>query len=331
MTFFDFMIKFPTQDSIIKYLIDKVFNGVIVCPKCGHIHKVYKCGNRLKVFHCKNCNQSFSIFTNTIFENTHCDLRKWFFAIHLILNDKKGVSGYNLQRETGVTYKTAWRINHQIRKAMSDDNFKNKFSCIVEIDETYVGGKPRAISMDSDLPKNKRGRGSSKTPIVGIRERNTGNVYAKVMLPNKEGKCLSGKQLFKILSDTCDNDTIIMTDEFRGYNNLDHKNPKNFIRLSVNHSQQEYSKGNGIHTNGIESFWSNIKRGVYGVFHHISVKYMQNYIDEFCYRTNHCIKKNCLVEIDVINSLLKDCLPFKIREHLYKSSRYNFRKVVNNF
>ncbi len=311
----EFNRLFPNDEAVINYIINTCFDGVIRCPFCGEYHRISKEKGRPKFFHCNNCNSSFSIFTGTIFEKSRTSLRDWMFAINLMFQAKKSTSACQLERELGVTHKTAWRINHQIRKAMSDDNFKNKFSCIVEIDETYVGGKPKAISMDSDLPKNKRGRGSSKTPIVGIRERNTGNVYAKVMLPNKDGKCLSGKQLFKILADTCNNDAIIMTDEFRGYNNLDHKNPKNFIRLSVNHSEKEYSKGNGIHTNGIESFWSNIKRGVYGVFHHISVKYMQNYIDEFCYRQNHKIDKTNFFE--VFDNFLFHDVKYKIRFHKY--------------
>lgn len=235
-------------------------------------------------------------------------LTDWMYAINLFLQARKGSSSCQVARELGVSVNTAWRINHQIRKAMTDKNFADKFECIVEIDETYVGGKPRhpVAHDDNTQEQHKRGRGCAKTPIVGIKERNTGRVYARVMFPNENGKCLSGKQLFRILAESCKNDTIVMTDEFKGYNILDTKNNKNFVRLRVNHSLHEYSNCNGVHTNGIEGFWSNIKRGVYGVFHHISMKYMQNYIDEFCYRQN--THRDCCNDIEVFNCLLVDGL-----------------------
>ncbi|MDR1219040.1 MAG: IS1595 family transposase [Treponema sp.] len=129
-------------------------------------------------------------------------MRKWFYAIHLILNDKKGISGCQLQREVGITYKTAWRMLKQIRGAMGNRDMKETFDVFVEIDETYVGGKPRKENkrldeggsvIPSDKPKNKRGRGTKETPVVGVKERNSKQVYAQVMLPNEEGKKLSGK------------------------------------------------------------------------------------------------------------------------------------------
>lgn len=173
---------------------------------------------------------------------------------------------------------------------MAKDEMKEVFKAIVEIDETYVGGKPRKENKHDEGEFNdkfnKRGRGTSKTPVIGVKERNTGKVHAVVANKNKDGKQLTGKQLFKVLDKICKEGTTVMTDQFSGYNILDHKNSKNLIRVKVDHNVV-YSLGNGIHTNGIESFWALLKRGIHGIFHHISVDYMQQYVNEFCFRLNY--------------------------------------------
>ena len=142
MNYKEFMKKFPDDKAIIDYFIRIRYPEGIRCPYCKN-EKVYQKKDRLKVFDCNFCGRSFSVFKDTIFEKTTTDLQKWFFAIHLVLNAKKGISAKQLQREIGVTYKTAWRILHQIRQAMEDKNSDDFFDTIVEIDETYVGGKPR--------------------------------------------------------------------------------------------------------------------------------------------------------------------------------------------
>jgi transposase-like protein len=225
-------------------------------------------------------------------------MRKWFYAIHLILNDKKGISGCQLQRELGVTYKTAWRMLKQIREAMGNVDMKKAFEVFVEIDETYIGGKPRKENKKLDNapggnPKSKRGRGTNKTPVIGVKERSTQKVYAKVALPNEEGQKLTGKQLLSVLDEVCKDDTTVVSDDFTGYKILDNKTENNFLHLTVNHSEGQYSAGNGIHTNSIEGFWSLVKRQFIGTHHHYSVKYMQKYINEMVFRQNN--RKNPLV------------------------------------
>jgi transposase-like protein len=196
-----------------------------------------------------------------------------------------------LKRELGMkTYNSAWRMMKQIRSAMAKEEMKEVFEAIVEIDETYVGGKPRKKNKHDEPENNenfnKRGRGTAKTPVIGVKERNTGKVHAVVANRNKDGQQLTGKQLFSILNKVCKENTTVMTDQFSGYNILDKPNDKNFIRLQVDHNVM-YSLGNGIHTNGIESFWALLKRGIYGIFHHISTRYLQNYVNEFCFRLNY--------------------------------------------
>lgn len=175
---------------------------------------------------------------------------------------------------------------------MGKEEYKDTFEAVVEIDETYVGGKPRKENKHSendDYKRNKRGRGTGKTPVVGVTERSSGRIYARVALPNKEGKKLSGKQLLKILDAVCKKDTTVMTDQLSSYGILDDKTDKDFIHIRIDHNTT-YSLGDGKHTNGIESCWAVLKRSVYGIFHHVSVKYLQQYVDEFCFRLNN---RNC--------------------------------------
>lgn len=297
MNYFEFSKRFPTEDSAIDYIVAVKYKDGYVCPKCGCIHKkIYRQNYDRRKLYCDNCKSEFSALKGTIFENTHLDLRMWLYAINLVNISRKGVSALQLQRELGMgSYRSAWRMLQQIRRAMQKEECKDTFEAIVEVDETYVGGKPRKDNDHSednkdDEHKNKRGRGTSKTPVVGVKERSTGKVHAVVSLPDEQGKQLSGKQLLNILNKVCKDNTTVMTDQFRGYNILDADNEKSLVRIKIDHSVT-YSLGNGIHTNGIESVWAVLKRGMYGIFHNVSVKYMQRYVDEFCYRLNHRASK----------------------------------------
>ena len=288
MTFMELMEKFPTEKSVIEHFLTVRYGESASCNHCGS-GKVYTCSESIKIFHCISCRNTFSPFKNTIFEKSSTDLRKWMYAIHLLLNGKKGISGMQLQREIGVTYKTAWRMLHQIRKAMGNAENKEFFDTIVEIDETYVGGKPRKGNRkddDDDNPSspNKRGRGTNKTPVVGVADRKNKQVYAKVAMPNDKGQKLTAKQLIDILKTVskAENNNTVITDEFKSYNPL---TKNNFVHLRIDHTKA-FSDGD-IHTNTVESFWATLKRGVYGIYHHISVKYMQQYVNEFCFRYNN--------------------------------------------
>ena len=296
MTIFDFHKRFPTEKSAIDFIIKGKYNGTYVCPFCGCVHNIYRDkANNGKDLYCNNCKSHFSVLTGTIFENTHLDIRMWLYAINLVMVAKKGISACQLQRELGMkSYKGAWRMLHIIREVMGKEEYKNTFEAIVEIDETYVGGKPRKDNVhferETNDKFNKRGRGSSsKTPVIGVKERSSGRVHCVVATANANGQKLTGKQLLKVLNDACKEGTTVMTDQYSGYNVIDEgrvENTKNFIRIMVNH-EVEFSKGDGKHTNGIESFWAIVKRGVYGIYHHVSVKHMQTYMDEFCFRMNH--------------------------------------------
>ena len=284
MTFMEFNEKFPTEQACIEYYTKIRYPKGVRCNQCGS-PRVYQRKGEPKVFDCNECKRAFSPFKDTIFEKSSTDLRKWFYAIHLFLNGKKGISALQLQREIGVTYKTAWRMLQQIRQAMGNAKNKQFFDTIIEMDETYVGGKPRRKNdHDDDDDVNTRGRGTSKTPVIGAVDRKNKIVYARVATPNEDGRKLTGMQLLEVLKGVSyrENNNVIMTDQLKAYGIL-HRH--NYMHLKVDHSKL-FSDGD-IHTNTIESFWATLKRGVYGIYHHVSAKYLQKYVDEFCFRYNN--------------------------------------------
>lgn len=301
MNFFEFLKKFPTEEAVIEHFIKVRYGeGKVPCRHCGCVSKVYHRSKEPKKFHCANCQNTFSVFKDTIFEDTSTDLRKWMYAIHIFLNGKKGISGYQLMREIGVTYKTAWRMLSLIRKAMGNAENQEFIDTVIEIDETYIGGKPRKGKDDNEPPK--RGRGTKKTPVVGVVDREGKKVHAKVAKPNKEGKKLTGKQLLEIINEVVKSPLTVMTDEFKAYNLLANTH---HIHLRVNH-QEAFAVGD-IHTNNIESFWATLKRGVIGIYHHVSVKYLQDYVNEFCFRYNHRTHPN-LANPEMFDTVLKQAV-----------------------
>nr|WP_246839077.1 IS1595 family transposase [Leptospira wolffii] len=269
-------MRFPTEQDVIDYFIHLKYPKGIHCPHCGST-KVCARKATPRKFQCNSCNDSFSIFRSSIFRDTKVDLRKWLYVTHLVVNAKKGISACQVHREIRGSYKTSWRMVHQIRKGMGQVVSKNPLKAIIEIDEAYVPASPKI------KVKSKRGRGTFKTPIVGVYNRDKDRIYATVARPNEIGQKLSGKQLLGILEQVASKDSIIMTDEFRSYNILDRRG---YDHRKINHSEYQYAF-NGIHVNNVEAFWSIFKRGLVGSFHHVSGKYLQNYIDEFTYRFNH--------------------------------------------
>lgn len=262
--------RFPTQESCFAHLETIRWQNKPKCPYCKSENQTPLKGERR--YHCNNCNTSFSVTVGTIFHQTHLPIQKWFLAVTLILNAKKGVSSRQLARHLKVNRNTAWRISMKIRDAMYEPEQRGILQGLVEMDETYIGGKPR-----KDGTTHKRGRGTGKIPVVGMRER-YGKVVAKVM--HKDN--INFKKLSQLVRETIDTKkSILLTDEARFYcrmsNILPHK--------SVNH-QVEYANG-WIHTNGIESFWALLKRGIVGQFHKVSIKHLHKYINEFSYRFNN--------------------------------------------
>ncbi len=202
--------KFPTQKDCIEHLEKIRWAGGIYCPYCGDLN-INSYDNETR-HHCNGCRKSFSVTVNTIFHDTRLPLQKWFLAIALILNAKKGISAKQLQRDLSVTYKTAWSMGHRIREGMKDQ--ETLLTGIVEMDETYVGGKPKKGSNkdgDGNLI-SKRGRGTKKIPVVGMVERG-GKVKAEVK--NKDQ--LKFKDLSELVrKNVALLDAVLVTDEYRG-------------------------------------------------------------------------------------------------------------------
>jgi transposase-like protein len=273
--------RFQHNEEAIAYLESIRWKDGIICPYC----KSGKTCKHLKRWQCWGCHKSFSVTVGTIFHHSHIPLNKWFWLISLMLNAKKGLSSYQAARDLGMNRPTVWSMMHRIRKAMSTDQAK-LLKGIVEMDETYVGGKPRKIKDkdDDEKPTSPRGRGTKKIPVVGMVERG-GNV--KTIATSKFE--LKGKNLKKLVRQYVDlEETILVTDEYKGYLGM-----KNLIcHLSVNH-QKTFAEGD-VHTNTIESFWAILKRGIIGQFHKVSKKYLQSYLYEFEYRYNRRNMNNAI-------------------------------------
>ncbi len=263
--------RFPEQANCLAYLEKVRWNGKPTCPYCKSDNSTPL--PKEQRHHCNNCNTTFSVTVGTIFHHTHLPLQKWFLALMLILNAKKGISSRQLARDLDVNKNTAWRISMQIRKAMHQAEQRNLLQGIVEMDETYIGGKPRKGNGEP----SKRGRGTKKTTVVGMVERG-GDVKAQVV---KKG-CLTSRHLSMLVRRNVDiGNATLVTDEFTGYVGV-----SRFMQHKTINHQVWYVDGD-IHTNTIESFWSLLKRGIIGQFHKVSLKHLPRYIDEFCYRFNH--------------------------------------------
>jgi transposase-like protein len=267
--------RFPTQDDCLDYLEAVRWPEGPVCPYCGS--KSSTAAPKERRHHCNSCNTTFSVTVGTIFHRTHLPLQKWFLALTLTLNARKGLSARQLARDLRVTKDTAWRIAMKIRDAMSEAEQRTLLTGVVEMDETYIGARrPRRRSRDDNTPRP-RGRGTSKTPVVGMLERE-GKVRAQVV--KKDG--LGSKNLSALVRANVDiTDAMLITDEWNGYVGI-----KAFMPHGVVNHRVWYVDGS-LHTNGIESFWALLKRGLVGQYHKVSLRYLPRYIDEFSYRFNH--------------------------------------------
>jgi transposase-like protein len=272
--------KFPTEADCIAYLEHVRWNGKPVCPYCGSDHTTAAASEQRH--HCNTCNTSFSVTVGTIFHHTHLPLQKWFLAISLILNAKKGIAARQLARDLEVNKNTAWYLGMRIRNAMTEHDQRQLLEGLVEMDETYVGGKPRKGGDRGGNGNNggntsKRGRGTDKTPVVGLAQRK-GAVRTKVI----KDRNLNRKTLSAIVQTNVDiAATVLITDEYKGYSGI-----IRFMSHEVVKHQERFVDGER-HTNTLESFWALFKRGFYGQYHQLSVQHMQKYFDEFCYRHNY--------------------------------------------
>jgi transposase-like protein len=283
MNLIEIFKKFPNQEACIKHLELKRWKGEkAICTYCGSS----KTSKHLKRHQCQSCYKSFSVLVGTIFEDTNLPLQKWFLAIALFSNAKKGISALQLSRDIDTTYKTAWSISRKIRLAMKEEN-ADLLCGLTQIDDTYIKTKK-----DDD---DKRDGGSKKklnnTPVFAMS--NNGKINAFKVNDLKASTILEIVMGKVKLGSTIHSDSAFNYDGLKlGYN---HKKVKHAV---------EFVSKNKVHTNGVETFWSLLKRGIRGNFHHISKKYLQDYINEFQFRFNRRAFKSEVIFDEILNNML---------------------------
>ena len=276
MTIAQWEATFPDDDACKRYLAANRWSEGVVCPRCGNDN----CYRLDKDWHwqCANCSKNgyrFSVLVGTVFENTKLPLRTWFRVIHMMLTSKKGVSALQVHRTIGTgSYRSAWYMCHRIRAGLVEPEFR-KLVGIVEVDETFVGGKDKNRHWDKKSG-GVGGQNTNKFIVIGAVERK-GSVVARV-IENTTTETFEGF----VRQAVSDKVSLLTTDEHSGYRRLSADYPHQFIR----HGANQYVVGS-IHTNTIEGFWSILKRGVVGTFHKVSKKYLPLYVAEFEFRYNN--------------------------------------------
>jgi len=284
---------FPSDDVCLEQIKEQRWpGGVTHCETCEKDRKHYRVTGRT-AYACDRCGHHIYPLAGTIFEKSTTPLRVWFQAMYLMGSTRCGISAKQIQRETGVTYKTAWRMFKQIRMLLAED--LQLEGSTVEMDETFVGGKRRRRTQFDP---------SNKTCVVGVVERKRGQGRVVAVIADDNSK----KTLHDIAHKKILPKSTVFTDDLASYHGLD----VDYQHHRINHSQGVYVMGD-VHTNTIEGFWSLVKRGLGGVYHSVSKKYLQSYLNEYCFRYNHRACGNLifplLVERASQTELLKPSVP----------------------
>ncbi|HTB99574.1 MAG TPA: IS1595 family transposase [Ferruginibacter sp.] len=280
--------KFNTKSKCYKHLEKVKWNNTPICPHCDS-DRITKRKTRKFYYHCNSCNKDFTVLYGTIFEDSKLPLPKWFMLVSMMLNARKGISAKEISRHLGVTYKTAWYSAMRVRCAMIDE--APLLEGIIEVDEVYIGGKPRKRNQPGVTPDNeanlsnltnKRGRGTKKVPVVGFVERGG----QKRVITEVAGRLTTKSMLSLLRKYVNEENAIIMSDEARFYNGFD-----DVVQHLVIKHKERYVDGI-IHTNTIEGYWSIIKNGIRGEYHVLSRKYLPFYLAEFAYKYNRRFKQD---------------------------------------
>ena len=275
------MERFDTSEQCRAYLEGLRWRDKVTCPRCQS-EKISRIRERNQ-FDCDSCRYQFSVTAGSIFHDSHLPLPKWFAAVYLMCEARKGVSANQLKRTLGVSYKTAWYLCHRIRKAMKEAN-PAPLKGTVEVDETYIGGHRRHVG-------HKAYR-ANKTMVLGAIERG-GNVRLRVERRNDR------KTLHEFIKkNTLPETARIVTDEWPAYRGIADHDTKH---ETVNHHEEEWVRGD-VHTNTVEGVWSLFKRSVVGSYHQVSAKHLDRYLDEFEWRFNG--RKNPYLFRDTMMRLL---------------------------
>lgn len=283
LTVRQFFARFPNDDACLLHVMEVRYGLRHVCQICGVEATFHRLANR-KAFSCAQCGAHVYPCAGTIFQDSRTSLQSWFYAIYLFVVTRHGVSGKELQRALGVTYKTAWRMGQQIRILMGKTEGFALLQGHVEADEAYVGGRRKG---------GKRGRGAEgKTIVFGLKERD-GRMVTEV-IPNVRTVTLRNSVLRNVKPGT-----VVSTDELASYGLLE---GDNYPHGTVRHGAKEYAyydyrQGVTHHTNNVENFWGLFKRSIRSTHIHVSAKYMQRYLDEFTFRSNHRAMQNAMFDL----------------------------------
>ena len=267
LTIKEFFNRYPTDAACLQQIFDVRFGQKHECPKCERAAKWYPIKAE-RAFSCGNCGHHLHPTVGTIFEGSRTSLQSWFYAIYLFTTTRHGVPAKELQRQLGVTYKTAWRMGHKIREHMAAVDGEETLSGDVEVDETYVGGK--------QTREDQREHGSNKTIVLGMLERD-GDVMTKVI------PAPTSYNMKNPIIDNVEQGSRVHTDEHRGYKGID---KHGYEHGTVEHRAGEYVDGD-VHVNGIENFWSQLKKGISGTHVFASPQHLSKYAKEFEYRYNN--------------------------------------------
>ncbi|MDQ3730295.1 MAG: IS1595 family transposase [Actinomycetota bacterium] len=276
----EFTREFPDDDACLDWLWRQRYSADgkhADCPKCereGVVFKHYKTAQRRQTWTCTACGHHVQPTAGTIFHGSSTSLHLWFYAMYLITSTRCGISAKQLERELGVTYKTAWRMFNRIRNELMRDDGERQLWGDVEVDETSVDGRPRRKARSKKEAAQLRER--SRATVVGMAERG-GNVRVRVV-PSRRGPALS-----QAVRQNVSPRAMLITDDWQAYKPLD----RDFVaHRKINHSTGLYVDGD-IHTNTIEGFFGNMKTGIRGVYKHVSHRWLQSYLDEYAWRYNH--------------------------------------------
>ena len=265
-----------TEDEARDYIEKMRWPDGAFCPHCASVNVYRMDGKSIRpgLHACRDCRGHFTVTVGTVMEDSHLPLSKWVMAFHMVATSKKGISALQLQRNLGIgSYRTAWHLAHRIREAMRCDSVVARLKGAVQVDEAYIGGKPRH---EKGSKPSKRGAGTTKTPVVALIETD-GRAHCEPM------KQVTAKNLRGLMEKHAHKTAVIVTDELLLYRNA----TDSFAgHETVNHGIYEYVNKRGFTTNGAESYFALLKRGVHGTFHHVGKQHLHRYCDEFSFRWN---------------------------------------------